>query len=187
MIRMMMTTMIHVLMMMMTFDRSPLAHLRSIAREKITALSPGFNAAWWWPSLCLPSYMTCMNMMGIIIIILIMIGMMTYMKEIMIAVFQSSLMNDDDHHHLISLGSMKVKKSLLRTWSYLPPQAFLFQKFCEIIFKTIFQKLLKTFLFVHFSSSRSFMLHYFQHISQPSISSSTLAFHRHRIVINLCS
>ena len=74
--------------------------------------------------------------------------MMTYMKEIMIAVFQSSLMNDDDHHHLISLGSMKVKKSLLRTWSYLPPQAFLFQKFCEIIFKTIFQKLLKTFLFV---------------------------------------
>ena len=46
MIRMMMTTMIHVLMMMMTFDRSPLAHLRSIAREKITALSPGFNAAW---------------------------------------------------------------------------------------------------------------------------------------------
>ena len=58
-------------MMMMTFDRSPLAHLRSIAREKITALSPGFNAAWWWPSLCLPSYMTCMNMMGIIIIILV--------------------------------------------------------------------------------------------------------------------
>ena len=38
--------------------------------------------------------MTCMNMMGIIIIILIMIVMMTYMKEIMIAVFQSSLMND---------------------------------------------------------------------------------------------
>ena len=145
-----MTTMIHVLMMMMTFDRSPLAHLRSIAREKITALSPGFNAAWWWPSLCLPSYMTCMNMMGIIIIILIMIVMMTYLKEIMIAVFQSSLMNDVIIiiWVLILLGSMKVKKSLLRTWSYLPPQAFLFQKFCEIIFKTIFQKLLKTFLFV---------------------------------------
>ena len=71
MIRMMMTTMIHVLMMMMTFDRSPLAHLRSIAREKITALSPGFNAAWWWPSPCLPTYMTFMNMMGIRIIILV--------------------------------------------------------------------------------------------------------------------
>ena len=58
-------------MMMMTFDRSPLAHLRSIAREKITALSPGFNAAWWWPSPCLQTYMTFMNMMGIIIIILV--------------------------------------------------------------------------------------------------------------------
>ena len=49
MISMIMTMMMMMAKMMMVmlvkaFDGSPLAHLRSMAREKITALSPGFKA-----------------------------------------------------------------------------------------------------------------------------------------------
>ena len=45
MMMMMMVTMAKIMMMMLmkAFDGSPLAHLRSMAREKITALSPGFK------------------------------------------------------------------------------------------------------------------------------------------------
>ena len=43
MMMLMMMAKIKMMMLVKAFDGSPLAHLRSMAREKITALSPGFK------------------------------------------------------------------------------------------------------------------------------------------------